>query len=257
MQGLLFDLDGVFYQGERPIDGAAEVLEWVRAQGIAHRFVTNTTSRPRDAIVDKLGRMGMPVEAGDLLTPAVAARAWLEEHADAPVALFVPESTRAEFDALPQLDPAAEAGAGAVVVGDLGPGWDFATLNRAFRLLLAEPTPPLVALGMTRYWQAEDGPQLDAGAFVTALAFAAGVEPVVLGKPARAFFEAGVGSLGTAPAQTVMVGDDIVGDIGGALEAGLQGVLVRTGKFRPADLEGDIEPTAVLGSIAELPDWWR
>jgi phospholysine phosphohistidine inorganic pyrophosphate phosphatase len=32
-------------------------------------------------------------------------------------------------------------------------------------------------------------------------------------------------------------------------------VLVRTGKFTPADLEGDIRPDAVLDSIADLPRW--
>ena len=46
---------------------------------------------------------------------------------------------------------------------------------------------------------------------------------------------------------------DIVGDVEGAQQAGLQGMLVRTGKFRPEDLEGSIKPDAVIESIAELP----
>jgi len=200
--------------------------------------------------------MGIRVDADDLLTPAVAAAAWLGRYTDRPAALFVPEATRAEFASLPRLDADSETGAGAVVVGDLGTGWDFATLNRAFRLLMAEPRPPLVALGMTRYWEAGDGLRLDAGAFVTALAFAAGVEPVVLGKPAPDFFAAGLQQLGTSPGETVMIGDDIVGDVEGALAAGLNGVLVRTGKFRPGDLDRETAPTAVLESIADLPGWW-
>lgn len=53
-----------------------------------------------------------------------------------------------------------------------------------------------------------------------------------------------------------MVGDDIVGDVGGAQRAGIAGVLVRTGKFRPGDLEGEIKPDGLLDSIAELPKWW-
>jgi phospholysine phosphohistidine inorganic pyrophosphate phosphatase len=36
----------------------------------------------------------------------------------------------------------------------------------------------------------------------------------------------------------------------------MRGVLVRTGKFRPAALEeADPQPDAVLDSIAELPAW--
>jgi hypothetical protein len=32
---------------------------------------------------------------------------------------------------------------------------------------------------------------------------------------------------------------------------------VKTGKFRPSDLDLEIRPYATLSSIAALPDWWR
>ena len=51
-----------------------------------------------------------------------------------------------------------------------------------------------------------------------------------------------------------MIGDDLEADVGGALDAGLSGILVRTGKFREEKLDAsDIEPTLVIDSIAELP----
>ena len=256
MKALLLDLDGVLYEGDRPVPGAVDAIAWLRESGVPHLFVTNTTSRPRQGLVDKLAAMEMQVDVDELLTPAVAAAAWLERECERPLALFVPPVTGEEFAHLPILDDDAESGAGAVVVGDLGSDWDFATLNRAFRLLMDEPRPHLVALGMTRYWQAEDGLRLDAGAFVSALAYASGLEPVVLGKPARAFFEQGLARLGAAAGETVIIGDDVVGDVGGAQDAGLAGVLVRTGKFREGDLERGIEPAAVLDSIADLPQWW-
>ena len=54
-----------------------------------------------------------------------------------------------------------------------------------------------------------------------------------------------------------MIGDDIKGDIGGSQNAGIRGVLVKTGKFQPSDLELDIKPFGVIDSIRDLPDWWR
>jgi len=114
----------------------------------------------------------------------------------------------------------------------------------------------LVALGMSRYAQGSDGLVLDVAPFIKALEHAAGCEAVVMGKPAKAFFEAAVRKLQTSPAETVMVGDDIRADVGGAQAAGLAGVLVRTGKFRDRDLEGSIRPDAVLDSVADLPRWW-
>jgi ribonucleotide monophosphatase NagD (HAD superfamily) len=53
-----------------------------------------------------------------------------------------------------------------------------------------------------------------------------------------------------------MIGDDIRTDIAGAQGAGLKAALVRTGKFRPSDLDEGIQPDAVLDSIAGLPQWW-
>jgi HAD superfamily hydrolase (TIGR01458 family) len=257
LRGLLIDLDGVLYVGDRPVPGAAEAAAWLRAREIPHLFVTNTTSRPRGSLVARLAEMGVLTEASRILTPPVAAMRWLREHAPGPVALFVPKATAVEFASLPKLPADAECGAASVVVGDLGESWDFATLNRAFRLLMAQPPPRLVALGMTRYWRSADGLRLDVAPFIVGLEHATGCRAVVLGKPAPPFFEAALDLLGEPAANVAMIGDDIVGDVGAAQTAGMRGVLVRTGKYRPADLEREIAPDAVLESFADLPGWWE
>jgi HAD superfamily hydrolase (TIGR01458 family) len=247
----------VLYEGDHPVAGAAQAVEWLAECGIPHLFVTNTTSRPRKALVKKLEKLGIETTVDVILTPPVAADRWLAQHAPGPAALFVPPATADEFHSVVRLDEHAESGAASVVLGDLGESWSFPVLNRAFRLLLSDPRPVLVALGMTRYWRAADGLRLDVAPFVKALEHATGAEAVVLGKPALAFFDTALRMLGCAAQQAVMIGDDVVGDVQGAQRAGLRGVLVRTGKFRAADLEGEIHPDAVLDSIAALPDWWQ
>lgn len=256
MRGVLLDLDGVLYVDDEPVPGAAGVVDWLSREGVPYRYLTNTTSRPRRAIADKLTAMGITASTDRILTPAVAAVAWLRRHDIDRPALFVPDATAAEFAGSDPLPDDADRGAGAVVVGDLGSGWDFATLNRAFRLLMSDAAPPLIALGMTRYWRAEDGLRMDAGPYVRALEYAAGRAAVVLGKPDAAFYGSAVQNLGLGPGQVVMVGDDVHTDVEGAQRAGLTGVLVRTGKFSPSDLTGDVSPDAVIDSIADLPQWW-
>ncbi|MFQ6007036.1 MAG: HAD-IIA family hydrolase, partial [Woeseia sp.] len=194
MTALLIDLDGVIYEAEEPVPGAAEAIAWLQDSAIPHLYLTNTTSRPRSALVEKLAGMDIDVAEESILTPPVAAARWLAEHAPGPGALFVAPKTVPEFGSLEVATNDQESVA-SVVVGDYGERWSFFELNRAFRLLMVEPRPTLVALGMTRYWRAEDGLRLDTAPFVMALAHAGGVEPVVLGKPARPFFETALAML--------------------------------------------------------------
>ena len=255
MNTLLFDMDGVLYEGDHAFSGAQEAIAWCRGQGIPHRFLTNTTSRPRRMLVKKLAAMGVEVSTEEILTPPVAASGWLQQHIEGPVALFVPEVTREEFTGIDIAD-VADNEVAAVVLGDLGTAWDFDTYNRAFRLLKGNPDAVLVGLGLTRYWQAEDGLRLDVGPFVKGLEYATGLEAVVMGKPATPFFHTALAQLGARAEETLMIGDDIRGDIEGAQRAGINGVLVRSGKFRPSDLGQAITPLAVIDSVAVLPAWW-
>jgi HAD superfamily hydrolase (TIGR01458 family) len=257
MKAILFDMDGVLYNSETPIPGASEALAWVRAQAIPHLFVTNTTSRGRAVLLEKLGRFGVPADESQILTPCVAAAAWLRERGALGVAVFVPPKALAEFDGVACLPEQAETGADYVVIGDLGERWDFRTLNRAFRLLHANADAVLIALGMTRFWQGQDGIALDVAPFVAALEHASGRKALVFGKPAARFFHAAAEQLQVAAEDILMVGDDIVTDVGGAQQAGLRGALVKTGKFRPGDLDGGVKPHVVLNSVADLPLWWR
>lgn len=254
LRGILFDLDGVLYNSNEPIEGAAEAVAWVRRRRIPHLFVTNTSSRSRAVLAEKLVSFGFPVSESAILTPALAAADWLRARPAGPAALFVRPSTRSEFAGIECLPDAAQRGAAYVVIGDLGEHWDFRTLNRAFRLLHHNPKAQLIALGMTRYWMAADGISLDVAPFVAALEHATGRQAIVMGKPAAEFFHAATARLGVPANQVLMVGDDIHADIGGAQAAGLKGALVRTGKFRAEDLDGSVKPFAVLDSVANLPD---
>jgi len=69
MKTILFDLDGVLYQGGSVLAGAVETLDWVRREGIDHQFLTNTSSRPRAAIHENLACIGIQVALEEILTP--------------------------------------------------------------------------------------------------------------------------------------------------------------------------------------------
>jgi HAD superfamily hydrolase (TIGR01458 family) len=256
LPGLLIDLDGVIYQSERIIDGALQTLDWIRQRQIPHLFVTNTTSRSRVALLEKFEHFGFAAELDELMTPIVAANQYIERRQFGRIAAFVTASAASEFSEVEVVAPQSAQAVDAVVIGDLGEAWDYRTLNSAFRLLMQDPAPQLIALGMTRYWRGADGLLLDVAPFVSALENAAGCKALVFGKPADAFFSAALQRLQCPRDDTYMIGDDIAGDTGAAQQCGIRGIQVKTGKFREADLQGDIKPFALLDSIADLPPWW-
>lgn len=255
-KGILIDLDGVIYQSDRLIAGAVDALDWIRQQQIPHLFVTNTTSRSREALLDKFETLGFSAQIEEVMTPVVAATQWLDQQQLHSAALFVPSGTKNDFGDIESIPLDHDEAVDAVIIGDLGEAWDFHLMNRAFRFLMQDPAPRLIALGMTRYWRGKDGLQLDVAPFVKALEHAASCEAVVVGKPAAAFFESSLARLGCSAGQTFMIGDDIIGDIDAAQRCDIRGIQVRTGKFRDADLNGVIQPYALLDSFADLPGWW-
>ena len=248
VEAVLLDLDGVLYVDGEPLPGAAAAVADLRERVAALRFVTNTTARSRGQTLAKLERLGFAVEPGELVTPAGLARRHCEEAGHHRVALIMNDAVKADFEGLEE----AERGVDAVIMGDLGEQFGFAILNRAFRLVM--DGAELIALQKNRFWLTGDGLSLDAGPFVAAVEYATGKEAHVVGKPSPGFFAAVLADLGRGPDAVVMVGDDIESDIGGALDAGLRAVLVRTGKYREefVGLSG-IWPTATIDSIAGLP----
>jgi HAD superfamily hydrolase (TIGR01458 family) len=247
-QLLLLDLDGVLYVEDEPVPGARDAVAELRRRGIALRFVTNTTSRPRRQILERLRRLGFDVAAEELSTPAALAVSRCIERGRRRAMLLVRDDVKEDFAELDEVETGAEA----VVVGDLGEGFDYDVLNRAFAELM--DGAELIALQKNRYWLRPEGLALDVGPFVAALEYAARRDAFVVGKPSAGFFATILAGVPASPARAAMVGDDVESDVGGALGAGLAGILVRTGKYRDDALrDSGVQPTAIVDSIADVP----
>jgi HAD superfamily hydrolase (TIGR01458 family) len=252
MAPILIDIDGVLHVSGEAIPGAPEAVQQLRAEGHRIRFVTNNTTRARAQLTAELQAIGIDLEEEELATTPLAAGRLLQGLRVFPLTM---SAIRADLERHVSL---VEDGAEVVLVGgadetaETGEVFAYDNLNRAFAEL--REGARLVCLHKNRWWQTSRGPLLDAGAFVAGLEYAAEVEAEIVGKPTAAYFEAALAELDAAPGEAVMVGDDVEADIGGAKRIGMKGVLVRTGKFRPASLrEADPQPDAVIDSIADLP----
>ena len=253
MAAILVDVDGVLQVSGQAIPGAADAIAELRRRGHRLRFVTNNTTRSRAALAAELRDSGIVLDDAELQTTAAAAARAL---AGKRVLALVMAGLVDDLEGIELVGDGADAVllGGADETDETGRVFSYMNLARAFSEL--ELGAELYCLHKNRWWQTSRGPLLDAGAFVAGLEYAAEVEATVVGKPSPAYFEAAVAALDAEPGLTWMVGDDLDSDIAGAQRFGLKTVLVRTGKFRPDELErSTIVPDAVLSSIGYLPDW--
>lgn len=249
IRGVLLDLAGVIYEGDHVLTGAVDAVAQLHRSGLPLRFITNTTTKTKEALLARLRAFGLEIASEELFTPGQAAKAWLAEHEASPVLLVHP-SLSSEFADLPVRPKRA------VVVGDAGEGFTYANMNHAFRGLIDGAT--LLALAKNRTFEDGDGRlSLDAGAFVAGLEYSSGQEAIVLGKPSPQFYGAALASMECKPQDAVMVGDDAESDVAGALDAGLaRAVLVRTGKYRKGDeTRFDPGPTATVDDLPAAVQW--
>lgn len=242
IKGLLTDLDGTLFVGDDPVPGAREAIQTIKHADIHVRYVTNTTRRPRRLVAAHLRSLGFDLEDREIFTPARAAAGLI---AGKSCFALVDDSLREDFEGISLTVQHPEY----VLIGDLGDAFTYERLDAAFRHLMEGAE--LVALQKNRYWQTPEGLSLDAGAFVAALEYASGKTATVVGKPERDFFGLALREMGLEAGGAAMIGDDPESDVAGARRAGLAGIQVRTGKWRPG--AGDSGADLVLESFAVLP----
>ena len=252
MTAILLDIDGVLHVSGQAVPGAPEAVQALRDEGHRLRFVTNNTTRARRVLAEELQSIGFDLDGEDISTTPLAAGKLLQGKR---VLALTMSSIR---DDLAQYVELVDDGADAVLLGgadesdETGEVFSYDRLNQAYAEL--REGARLVCLHKNKWWQTSRGPLLDAGAFVVGLEYAAGIHAEVVGKPTAAYFQAALAEVNAMPAEAVMVGDDVEADICGAKAIGMRGVLVRTGKFRPAALnEAKPQPDAVVDSIADVP----
>jgi len=270
---VLIDLSGTLHIDERAIPGSIEAVKRVLLAhsttttttattttargGLQVRFVTNTSKESAASLRARLGRLGLPLPAeGEkqddpvkIFSSLTAARTYLQSRSLRPLLLLYSDSL-SDFADLDTRNP------NAVVMGLAPDAFHYERLNEAFRLLMANPAAPLIAVNKSRYMKVADGLlSLGAGAFVSALEFSSGRTAHVTGKPSQGFFQTVLDDIGCTAEEAVMIGDDLVDDVGGAQAAGLRGFLVRTGKFRAEDEHHEqIHPDGIFNDLAAAID---
>ncbi|MFE3446791.1 HAD-IIA family hydrolase [Nocardia sp. NPDC059180] len=251
--GVLYDIDGVLVTSWRALPGAPGAVRSLAQQGLRRAFLTNTTSRTRAEIAERLCAAGIEVAVDEIATAARLTVEYLRRnHPDARTWVLNHGDIDADLTDLRLVDSDPEV----VVIGGAGPEFTHRALSRVAELML--DGVPVVAMQGGMSWATDDGLRIDTGAYLPGLEAAGNAPITVVGKPSATGFRTCAATMDLTPEQVVMVGDDLHSDVLAAQAVGMTGVLVRTGKFRAGVLESSArQPDHVIDSVADLPGLLR
>jgi 4-nitrophenyl phosphatase len=250
--GLIVDMDGVLYRGNRPLPGLRDFFAALCCRPF--RLVTNNSLVSPQDCSRKLAAMGVAVAPSAILTVSEATGRYLAAQYPAGSRCQVLGSTalRAAVAAagLVLVSAAAE-----VVVAGLDTGLSYPALAEAVRALAAGAG--LVATSLDPVLLTEDGPAPGAGAVVAALRACVPTAPVCVGKPSPAMFSQAVSQLALPAADVLVVGDSLASDIAGGRSVGARTALLLTGLSSRADVRQPDRPDLVMDGLPELSAFLR
>ncbi|KAM5289135.1 chronophin [Ctenodactylus gundi] len=267
-QGVLFDCDGVLWNGERAVPGAPELLERLARAGKQALFVSNNSRRARPELALRFERLGFAgLRAEQLFSSAVCAARLLRQRLPGPpgaqgaVLVLGGEGLRAELRAAGLRlagDPGDDPRVRAVLVG-YDEHFSFAKLSEACAYL-RDPDCLLVATDRDPWHPLSDGSRTPGtGSLAAAVETASGRQALVVGKPSPYMFECITEHFSVDPARMLMVGDRLETDILFGHRCGMTTVLTLTGvscleeaQAYLASGQHDLVPHYYVESVADL-----
>ncbi len=258
---VIFDLDGVIYRGGEAIPGAPALVNAVRASGRITSFATNNSMATRADYVHRLAAHGITASVDEIVTSSSATVEHLRHHLPEVRSVLavgadglLAELRGGGLQATAAADGAPEDWNGEplaerydAVVAGLDQAIDYRRLGIAG--IAIRSGARFIATNADVRYPTPAGFVPGAGAIVVALQATSGVDPVVIGKPQPAMFQAILDRVRVPPREGLVVGDNPDADVVAARRAGIPSVLVLTGVADSAmagSLEGERRPDHVV-----------
>ena len=167
VNGFLFDLDGVLCVEGEPIDGAIEVINELQSNNIPFRIVTNYTTLSRKRLYSKLIKIGFDLKEDHIFSASYAGVLRLRELDNPRCQFFLNKDSLKDYEEFLIDNENPEY----IIIGDLDDQWSFEIVNDIFNKVINGSK--VIALHKGRYFQVKSGLQIDSGAFIKGIEYAA------------------------------------------------------------------------------------
>ena len=249
IKAVIFDLDGTLYLGKTPITGAVEAIKRLREEKFQTLFLTNAATRSRAGVALKLANMGFEASESEIYDGAYLLAKYVSQNHKGKKVYVVGE--KGIFEEFKKAGvPATELPEDAeVVVVGLDRQLTYEKLCRAHIALSRGAV--FLASNMDHTYPLESGSLPGAGSIVTAIEYASGKKPHIVGKPNPYVLELIMKEHRLKKDEMLMVGDRLDSDITFAKNCGIKSALVLTGSSKKNEIRS-IVPDHVFGSVAEM-----
>ncbi|KAL4076844.1 HAD-like domain-containing protein [Scleroderma yunnanense] len=273
----MFDCDGVLWHGDRPIEGAVEVLDMLRKRGKRLLFVTNNATKSRRSYKTKFDQLSIEAHVDEVYGSAYAAAVYISSVMELPKnkkvyvigmsgieeelreegVSFVggtdPADCTLEPFSLADFTPDPDV---AAVLCGLDAKINYTKLAKAFHYLHQNPACQFLVTNEDSTFPSAHGLLPGAGSISAPLRFALNRDPLSIGKPAKTMLDCIQAKVRFDPKRTIMIGDRLNTDILFGQGGGLSTLLVLTGVTTEAEISGPnpspIVPNYITQSIADL-----
>lgn len=258
LKGLVLDIDGVLYEGDKALMGAVELINHLNHTGTPYVLLSNNSTRRISEHEAKLHGLGMPVPRDKIITGALVASEVLSAEApNGARCLVIGEAGLVEALELAgfEVTQTDYHDIKYVVIG-MDRSLTYEKLLAAVRAI--QRGAELISSNPDPVYPAGDEIIPASGAIQAAIEVSTGVKARVTGKPELPGFLMALKKLGFRPEVVGMVGDQPQTDHIGAKKAGMKCLLVFS-SLTPSNLREkvEIEVDGIFETTLDFYNEWK
>ena len=252
VRGVILDLDGTVYRGEKLLPGARQSIHWLKEHSFPLVYISNKPLERRVDYAEKLTWLGIPTKPEEVIHSSLALVNYLQRAMPNSVIYAIGEGPlldelRTSFrlsDNIDEID---------VVVASFDRSFNYHKLNIGFQAI--KRGARFFATNADVTCPVADGEIPDAGAVIAALEACSGKKvELVAGKPSSLIIEMALKKLNLPASSCIVIGDRLETDILMGQRTGTATALVMTGVTSKDDLDAVTpKPDFVLNNLADLP----
>lgn len=255
----LFDMDGTIYLEDKVIDGALELLQWIKENKKEYVFLTNNSSKNVKSYLKKLKNLNIEADENNIFSSTHATVNYLNKHYNNSKMYLVGTNDLREELIMHGIDIAEnheEDDIEAVVVG-FDTELTFNKLQEACKLISCGKK--FIGTNMDLVCPIKGDMFIpDCQYICNMIKTATNIEPDYMGKPNKEIIEYLSEKFNTHKDKMAVVGDRLYTDIKLGTNAGITSICVLTGETKEEHINtSDIKPDYIFNSVRDIIDILR